>query len=376
MNNIAVLGLFFGDEGKGRIVYEMSQNHNFVVRFSGSSNAGHTIYDEGKKIVRRLLPCVNFNVPNTKAFLASGMVINPDDLLKEVKETEGMFPGSAHRIIVDPDAFAILPEHLEEDKQNMIKFGSTGKGVSPAYRDKVNRCGKKIFDILEDNKSLIELKQMGVKFQTVLELKSEFELGGILFEGSQAILLDINFGTYPCVTSGDCGIGGIINSGFAFCPLDKVYGVVKAYSTRVGEGPYPTEIFGEEAEKLRERGKEYGAVTGRPRRVGWLDLPAIRYAKSKAGVTDLIVTKLDILDGMDRVPICYYYNNKDIYPNEPSSGRDFFTAQANYALIQGWNNSKDINQIKYFIDFIQDNTFLPIRYVSCGVNKEDLVKLS
>lgn len=368
--NIVVLGTFFGDEAKSRVVHSFAPDYEWVVRYSGSSNAGHTLYHNGTKIVRHLLPSADFSSIKNKAFLGSGMVINLEELLTEVQDTEKMFPGSACSIIVDPDAFIITPEHIKEDKEKNAHIGSTGKGVSPAYRDKINRCGVKIKKLINDNAEvIIALKKIGVRFQHALELRNEFFKSNIIFEGSQSILLDPNFGTYPYITSGECGLGGIVNAGFANFMPSKVYGIAKGYSTRVGLGPFPTEIFDKAAENLRTIGAEFGATTGRPRRVGWLDLPAIKYSIEKAGITSLIITKLDILNGFNKVPICHRYEKT------PVSGDDFFQAKPLMMEVNGWNNPKDYMQIKEFIHAIEYWTETKVSLISCGVGKSDILGL-
>jgi len=367
MTNAAIIGGFFGDEAKSRITNYLAPNFKFIVRFNGSSNSGHTFYYHDKKIVRHLLPSADFSY-NNYAFLSSNMVINPEELLQEVKDTEYMFPDVAKSIIVDPNAFVITAKHLEEDKKNIIEFGSTGKGVGCAYRDKINRCGIRINDLLKDNNEvIIALKNLGVRFETALSLYNDFEKFSILFEGAQSVLLDINFGTYPYVTSSECTLGGIFNSGFAAFMPSIVYGITKAYSTRVGKGPFPTEIFDESAEQLRKLGSEYGATTGRPRRVGWLDLPALDYAHKLGGFTDLIITKLDVLNGYKEIPVCIAYK-KTI-----TDQQDFFNAEPQFITLPGWNNSKDKVQIKPFINYIQNYMGCPIKYVSCGVNQGDIL---
>jgi adenylosuccinate synthase len=367
MNRTAIIGVAFGDEAKSRITNHLASNHRYVVRFNGSSNSGHTFYYKQKKIVRHVLPSANFAIDNY-AFLSQNMVINPDDLFKELKETQEMFPHCANRIIVDPNAFVITKEHLEEDKQNVARIGSTGKGVGVAYRDKIYRKGTRIADLIKDNNEIIlALKELGIQFKTAFSMRDEFLRSSILFEGAQSVLLDINFGTYPYVTSSECSLGGIFNSGFADFMPDTVYGIFKAYSTRVGNGPFPTELFGEEAEHLRKIGNEYGATTGRPRRVGWLDLPALDYAIKVGGITELVISKLDILDGMEEVPVCVAYK-------DPITGPEsFFTAKPQLITLPGWQSAKDIKQIKPFLNFIQNNVPCPIRYVSVGVNSSDII---
>lgn len=366
--NIAIIGGFCGDEAKSRAVHWLAKDYKYIVRFSGSSNAGHTLYHNGIKIVRHLLPSADFSI-NNYAVLGSGMVINPEELLQEVKDSELMFPGCAKRVIVDPDAFVITKQHLEEDKINVIKYGSTGKGVSVAYRDKIYRCGTKIQDLIKDNNIIIEsLKKMGVQFKYNLEMYDEFSKAPIIFEGAQAVLLDINFGTYPNVTSGECTPAGIYNSGFSYAMPSKVYGIAKAYATRVGNGPFPTEMEGAEAVSLREAGKEYGATTGRPRRVGWLDLPALKYAIRKSGITNLIITKLDVLDGFDKIKLA------TAYEKEPVCGEDFYNANPSYVEFDGWTDSKDNKQTDAFIKYIENYTERPVTYLSCGVSEEDIIQ--
>lgn len=373
MNNIAVFGAVFGDEGKARIVNWLAKDFKYVARFSGSSNAGHTLYYNGTKIVRHLLPSADFSVENNCAFLGAGMVINPEELLSEIQENMKIFPNLATKVIVDPDVFIITKRHLEEDKENIKTIGSTGKGVSPAYRDKINRKGTRISDLIKDNDNVIlALKQLGVQFKYSLELYEDFEKSNILFEGAQSILLDYNFGMYPYVTSGECGLNGIINAGFAKFLPKTVYGIAKCYSTRVGEGPFPTEIFGEEAEKLRQKGGEFGATTGRPRRVGWLDLPSLDYSCKKGGITDLVITKFDILNGMESIPICTSYEKDPICPS------DFFDAQPEYINMPGWHDVVTYNklhQISDFVDLIENQIKLPVKYISCGVNEDDIIEL-
>lgn len=369
----AVLGAMWGDEGKGHITHWLSPNYDWVVRFNGGANAGHTIYRDGKKFVHNLLPSVDFRNKNTMAFLGAGMVIDPAQLLKEVLEAEKEYPGVASRIYVDPDAFVVMPEHKEIDKRTNAHIGSTHRGIGPAYADKIGRRGTRIRDIIdgkgiEGEAHIDALIHMGVYFKHVLELEDELNDDfNVLFEGAQGILLDINHGIYPYVSCSDCTIGGIHASGFYNYKLDRVYGVAKAYTTKVGEGPFPTELLGKEAEELRERGHEYGATTGRPRRVGWLDLPALRYACKKGGITNLIVTKFDILDGMEQVPVCVSYEKTPVCP------ADFFGAKPTYKNIEGWNNCYDSSQLQPFISTVEHHAGVEVTYISRGTDSKDIV---
>lgn len=368
MNNIAILGAQNGDEGKGRIVHYFSSQYDWVIRLSGGNNCGHTIYSEGKKYVHHLVPSIDFRNSNIKGFLASGMVIDLDALHQELLGFEKDFPGVSSRIYVDPDAFTILDKHRNGDLENVKRIGSTNRGVGPAYVDKMNRCGTKVSDMIQNNHPSIQnLKSLGVNFKYVLELEEDFLNSNCLFEGSQGVMLDLNHGTYPYVSCGDATVAGIYTSGFGFLKIERVYGVAKAYTTKVGEGPFPTELHGEEASMLREKGHEYGATTGRPRRVGWLDLPALEYACKKGGITDLIITKFDVLDNTEQIKICTSYGKK------VTSSRDFFDAVPQYISMPGWKNAKDKNQLSSIIQHIQNTTHCNVKYISCGTSPEDLM---
>jgi len=369
MNNIAILGSFFGDEAKARCAHHLAPDHRYVIRFNGSNNAGHTVFVDGVKCVFNQVPSVDFRAPHTNGILGAGMVINLEALRDELINLEKIYPNMSKRIIVDPDAFVVMPKHIEEDKAKNAHIGSTNKGVGPAYMDKVSRNGTKIRDYLKDNSFITqELQNMGVRFIYTLEMYNELLSSKVLFEGAQGILLDLNAGTYPYVSCGDSTLAGIYSSGFGFIAPTKVYGVAKAYSTKVGNGPFPTEYFGEEAEKLRKLGNEYGAVSGRPRRVGALDLPALRYAAKRGGLTNLIITKLDILNSYYTIKVC------DKYSTDPVSGGDFFAAKPEYQYLHGWKDAHDEDQIRHFIEFVEDQTKLRVEYVSAGVNPEDIIK--
>lgn len=377
--NIAILGAVWGDEGKGHITHNFSKDYDWVVRFSGGANAGHTIYRDGIKYVHNLIPSFDWRSKRPKAFLASGMVIDLEQLLKEVSILNKIDSNLPSRIYVDPDAFVVLPEHKEEDKNTNGHIGSTNRGIGPAYKSKIGRNGVKIKDIMESKRgsklfSLFEffnhLYMSGVNFQYVSELKEDFLKSDILYEGAQGILLDINHGIYPYVSCGDSTIAGIYSSGFGFAKPDKIYGVAKAYTTKVGEGPFPTEIFGDEAETLRKMGNEYGATTGRPRRVGWLDLPALKYACQKGDIDSLIITKFDILNGLEHVNVCSDYNKI------PTSSSDFFKAQPQYITVPGWQDAKQKNQLEIFINMVESYTKCPVDYISCGTKESDIIKYS
>ncbi len=376
--NVAIIDLFFGDNGKGKIVHDFSPNYDYCIRTSGANNCGHVVYRDGKKYVHRLLPSADYRYKNVKSFLAQGVMINLHDLIEEIKKAEEDFPGVGQRIFIDPDAFLIFEKHIEEDKLKNGHIGSTNKGVGPAVVDKFSRSSKRVIDAIKENyKEIDDLKKLGVQFKHVMELQDDFQKSRLIFEGAQGILLDPNFGTYPYCTCTSTDISSIYFSGFNFTKLDKVFGLTKCYATRVGAGPFTTEIFNEEAENLRNLGSEVGSVTGRKRRVGWLDLPAIQYSCKRSAITDIIVTKLDILNSMDKIPVCYKYNKT------PVCGNDFFDAVPYYIDFKGWNDAKDDllnyenknSYTKQYIKYIEMYTGIKVSHASCGTSKEDLISL-
>lgn len=374
--NIAILGSMWGDEGKGAITHHMSRDYDWVVRFNGGANAGHTIYRDGVKYVHNLLPSVDFRNKRTKSYLGAGMVLDLEKLRDEVIEANKHYPGVGKTIYVDMDAFIVEDKHKIEDKATNAHIGSTNRGIGPAYKDRVGRGGKRVGDLFTQGKPdlisgysdiLIDLINKGVIFTYSLELENIFKASNILFEGAQGILLDINHGIYPYVSSSDCCVSGIVSSGFGFVKVDKVYGVAKAYTTKVGEGPFPTEYEGKDAEALRERGHEYGATTGRPRRVGCLDLAALKYACKKGGITNLIVTKFDILDGLDEVKVSVGYTKP------PVCSSDFFNAAPIYIKMPGWQG-KNKDELNNFISLIEATTDRNVSFISWGTNPEDIIK--
>jgi adenylosuccinate synthase len=370
--NIAVLGAVWGDEGKGHIVHSLSGDYDWIVRFNGGANAGHTIYRHGVKYVHNLMPSFDWRSKRPKAFLGSGMVIDIEQLHKEVTTLWNLNSGFSSRVYVDPDAFVVLPEHKEEDKMTNGHIGSTNRGIGPAYKAKIGRKGLRIRDVMnladptKDTKLIDEMRKMGVHFQGMMELRRQMEGESMLFEGAQGVMLDINHGIYPYVSCSESTVAGVYSSGFHFAKLEHVYGVAKCYTTKVGEGPFPTELQGEPAHDLRERGNEYGATTGRPRRVGWIDLPALDYACQKGGITNLIITKFDILNGMGKVPMCVSYDKIPMSPN------DFFEAQPQYIHVNGWENASEESQLYQFITTVERSTRCPVKYISCGTDAKDV----
>ena len=341
--NLAVLGAQWGDEGKGKIVDLLTPRFDIVARYQGGHNAGHTVYVAGTKFILRLIPSGILH-PGVICVIGNGVVVDPQALLAEVDELKKHGIDVESRIVISDKAHLILPYHrdldlLSEARRGERKIGTTSRGIGPAYEDKIARRGIRAGDLadpqtleqdIRDNVNarnrlvqdttmdwravLDQLLSHGVRIRPwvrdVSLMLSEAMRDGksILFEGAQGTLLDIDHGTYPYVTSSNASIGGVC-TGLGVGPrlIGGVLGVAKAYTTRVGEGPLPTELSGEMGNRLRESGNEYGAVTGRPRRCGWYDAVAVRYSVRINGLDALALTKLDVLDGLDRLQICTAY---------------------------------------------------------------------
>ncbi|PNR90829.1 adenylosuccinate synthetase [Petrotoga sp. HKA.pet.4.5] len=407
MKKMSIVGAQWGDEGKGKVVNYFSEKFEWIVRFSGGANAGHTIYYKDKKYVNHMLPSI---MPNSqsKGFLGAGMVLDLEKLVEELNILEADFPGMSSKFYIDLEAFLVLPWHKEEDEiiESMRKkpIGTTKRGIGPAYTDKVSREGIKLYYLFDEKmlkerlediyylksslygnklktskddvfeylmKTKNELEKLKINYASAVEMGNVFRSTSVLFEGAQGVLLDLDFGTYPFVTSSSCMAHGVSSVGFSTFELDEVYGVLKAYTTRVGSGPFPAEIFGEEAHKIRELGKEYGATTGRPRRVGWLDLPALRYAKIRSGLTGLVITKADVLNGLDKIKVCTHYEVNGKTKDTPSSSYDFFVAKPIYTELNGWKDTNDINFLKY-LSYIEEQIGVDIDYISYGPKTEEM----
>ena len=342
--NLAILGAQWGDEGKGKIVDLITPGFSIVARYQGGHNAGHTVYVNGRKFVLRLIPSGILH-PGVTCVIGNGVVVDPVALFAEIDELTSAGIDVGRRIVVSDKAHVILPYHrdldlLSEARRGDRKIGTTSRGIGPAYEDKIARRGIRVGDLadpagleqsvrdnvnarnrlVQDNPMdarvvLDQLRQHAERLKpwirdVSLMLAQAMRDGqSILFEGAQGTLLDIDHGTYPYVTSSNASIGGLC-TGLGVPPkaISAVLGVAKAYTTRVGEGPLPTELFGEMGNRLREGGNEYGAVTGRPRRCGWYDAVAARYAARINGLDGLALTKLDVLDGLPQVEICTSYS--------------------------------------------------------------------
>jgi adenylosuccinate synthase len=372
--NLAVLGAQWGDEGKGKIVDLLTSHFSIVARFQGGHNAGHTVYVNGAKFILRLIPSGILH-PGITCVIGNGVVVDPKALFAELDELTRNGIDVGNRVLISDKAHLILPYHrdldlLSEARRGERKIGTTSRGIGPAYEDKIARRGIRIGDLtdprgLEENvrdnvtarnrlvhdttmdwkvvldELLKHAERLRPMIRDVSLLITDAMRAGkpIMFEGAQGTLLDIDHGTYPYVTSSNASIGGIC-TGLGVPPraIGRVLGVVKAYTTRVGEGPFPTELSGEMGNRLRESGSEYGAVTGRPRRCGWYDAVAVRYAARINGLDGLALTKLDVLDGLERIEICTSYRCGGRTLTEfPSDVGQLAACEPRYESLPGWN---------------------------------------
>jgi adenylosuccinate synthase len=372
--NIAVLGAQWGDEGKGKIVDLLTPNFAAVARYQGGHNAGHTVYVKGQKFVLHLIPSGILH-PGVTCVIGNGVVIDPQALFKEIDELAHLGVAVDGRLLISEKAHVILPYHreldvLSEARRGERKIGTTSRGIGPAYEDKIGRRGIRICDLLGDRAALEQevrenvnarnqiIKESTLDWRPVFEQMVSYgerirpwaadvslvlvELmrkgSSVMFEGAQATLLDIDHGTYPYVTSSNASVGGIC-TGLGVPPraIHGVLGVAKAYTTRVGEGPLPTELSGTLADRLRESGQEYGASTGRPRRCGWYDAVVVRYSARINGLDALALTKLDVLDGLPEVQLCTGYRTAAGTITEfPADLRTLVGATPVYDTMPGW----------------------------------------
>ena len=416
MASIVILGLQWGDEGKGKFVDVVGKKADLVVRFQGGNNAGHTIILGNKKFVFHLLPSGVLS-ENAKCLIASGVVVDLKVLLHEmaILKQQGF---DTSKILISSKAHLIMPYHITLDKafeeNTNNKIGTTQRGIGPTYADKINRVGIRVADLLNFNSfkdklkvNIAEKNQILTKIYNLPEINenaiiSEFEnyakqikhrvvnsqeiileylqnKKNVVFEGAQGSMLDVDFGSYPFVTSSSPSVGGVlIGCGIPANSIEKVVGIVKAYSTRVGEGPFVSEQNNAEGELLRKEGQEFGATTGRPRRCGYLDLNVLRTAVKQNGVTDIVITKLDVLSALEEVKICTHYqiDNQDVY-TLPDTVTDYTKVKPVYKIFKGWKS--DISKITNFKDlpltaqeyikFIESALQVPINMISVGAER-------
>ena len=416
--NLVVLGAQWGDEGKGKIVDLLTPHFSIVGRYQGGHNAGHTVYVNGVKFVLRLIPSGILHAGVT-CVIGNGVVIDPQALFAEIDELTRNSIDVAGRILVSDKAHLILPYHrdldlLSEARRGERKIGTTSRGIGPAYEDKIARRGIRVGDLndpagLEQNvrdnvnarNRLVQDSTMDWKpvlaqllghaerlrpmMRDVSVLLTQAMAAGqsILFEGAQGTLLDIDHGTYPYVTSSNASVGGVC-TGLGIPPraIGRVLGVVKAYTTRVGEGPLPTELTGEMGNRLRDSGNEYGAVTGRPRRCGWYDAVAVRYGVRINGLDALALTKLDVLDGLERIDICTSYTVGGKTLTEfPSDMGQLAACEPVYESMPGWSaptaGVRRFDQLpeaaRKYIARLEEVTGVRAAIVSTGSERDDTI---
>jgi adenylosuccinate synthase len=408
-----IVGLQWGDEGKGKIVDHMAQTHDFVCRFAGGHNAGHTIVVDGQKYALHLIPSGILN-PKAKNIVGNGVVLSPVDFIKEMKQ----FDNLEGRLFISDKAHLLLPYHVLRDQaKERLKgakaIGTTGKGIGPAYSDKIARVGhrvgelhdtdklaSKIIEYFEHNRAKFEIMEIPTPtkeslveelegYRKVLEphitdttqmmWKILDEGKKVLLEGAQGTMLDIDHGTYPFVTSSTT-VSASACSGLGINPKDigKVTGIAKAYCTRVGNGPFPSEDLGVEGERLRKNGHEFGTTTGRPRRCGWFDAVAMRHAVRVNGVDQIALMKLDVLDGFDEVKVCVAYeiDGKEI----DYVPYDLDTAKPVYKTFAGWDKTEGVREFdklpqtaKDYIQTLEDMVGCKIGIISTSPDREDTI---
>ena len=410
----ALLGIVFGDEGKGKVVDFFTPRYDVVARFAGGPNAGHTIIFDGKKFVLRSIPSGIFDEGKTN-IIGNGCVIAPDLFMAEARELEAAGYDIAPRLHISRRAHLILPTHRVLDRayeaaKGKNKVGTTGKGIGPAYSDKAARVGLRVgdieenfeekysalkarheqilrdlhytdYDIAEEEKLWMEGVEYMRRFKlsnTEAEINRALSEGkSVLAEGAQGSLLDIDHGTYPFVSSSSTTAGGVCTGlGVAPNTIDRVFGIFKAYSTRVGSGPFPVELFDETGETLRRIGHEYGAVTGRNRRCGWIDLVALKYAIMINGVTDLVMMKGDVLDDFQTIKVCTAYKKGDEVVTEMPYDTEGY--EAVYEELPGWQTPlTEIREEKDFppafsayIAYLEKQLAVRISIVSVGPDRE------
>ncbi|SFM30289.1 adenylosuccinate synthase [Halopseudomonas yangmingensis] len=422
--NVVILGTQWGDEGKGKIVDLLTDQVSAVVRYQGGHNAGHTLVIDGEKTVLHLIPSGILR-EGVMCYIGNGVVLSPEALLKELKQLEARGVPVRERLRISPACPLILPYHVALDQarekaRGEAKIGTTGRGIGPAYEDKVARRGLRVADLFHRERFAAKLGEVldyhnfalqhyykvdPIDFQKTLDEAMEFadwlrplmtdvtarlhelrrEGANIMFEGAQGSLLDIDHGTYPFVTSSNTTAGGTATgSGFGPLYLDYVLGITKAYTTRVGSGPFPTELFDEVGARLAERGHEFGSTTGRARRCGWFDAVILRRAIEINSISGLCLTKLDVLDGLEVIRICVGYRNADGAVIEaPTDADSYIGLDPVYEEMPGWSEStlgaQTMEQLpenaRAYIRRIEALVGAPIDIISTGPDRNETIIL-
>jgi adenylosuccinate synthase len=408
MSCTIVVGAQWGDEGKGKIIDILAQDADIIVRYQGGNNAGHTVVVGEEQYILHLVPSGIFH-RGKLCIIGNGVVIDPEALLNEIEGLRKKGVKVDGNLLISEASHVIFPYHKVMDKRRGAKIGTTGRGIGPCYVDKMARCGIRMID-------LVNKKSLRRKLEANIEGSTEFDFNKIyreyldygkkikkyltnvslvlnkaitkkkriLFEGAQGTLLDIDHGTYPYVTSSSATAGGALTgTGVGPTHIDKVIGVVKAYTTRVGEGPFPTEFQEELMEKIRSKGKEFGATTGRPRRCGWFDAVIVKHAVIVNGLSEITVTKLDVLDEMEKIKICtgYKYNGK-MYQDFPADIDILENCEPIYEEHKGWledttlvTRYRDLpRNAKAYLGCLSKLLGIKISMVSVGSKREQAFK--
>lgn len=422
MSNVIVLGTQWGDEGKGKVVDLLSERFDVVARFQGGNNAGHTIFIGPKKFVLKLIPSGILR-PGVIAVMGNGVVIDLEALVQEIEGLEAVGIDVTRHLRISNRAQVIFPFHrlaekMSEARKNRTAIGTTSRGIGPAYEDKIGRRGIRIADLydpeclrarydaqVEDKLALAKTFDLedGIDYNAIwnktLELGAKIQpmvcdtaqlLAGamkerkrILFEGAQGTMLDVDHGTYPFVTSSSTAAGGAsTGTGVPPTRINGIIGVSKAYITRVGAGPFPTESLDEYGDMIRKVGNEFGSVTGRPRRCGWFDAPLLRYTSMVNGIDTLIITKLDVLDGLDEIPVCtgYRINGQEVH-EMPATNRALDSIEPVYKKMPGWKaSSRGIPTFEAlpkaaqdYLNFLQEASGVEVGGVSTGPERTETI---
>ncbi len=421
--SVVILGTQWGDEGKGKIVDLLTDQAEAVVRFQGGHNAGHTLVTDGEKTVLHLIPSGILR-EGVLCLIGNGVVLSPEALLKEVGGLEERGVPVRDRLRVSAACPLILPYHIcldqaREQARGNAKIGTTGRGIGPAYEDKAARRGLRLGDMANPELFAEKLREVmdyhnfsltkyyntdAVDYQAVLDqalvqaeqlepmivdvtgLLHQYRNEGrnLLFEGAQGSLLDIDHGTYPFVTSSNTTAGGAsTGSGFGPLYLDYILGITKAYTTRVGAGPFPTELFDETGQHLAERGHEFGSTTGRARRCGWLDLVALKHSMQINSITGLCLTKLDVLDGLETIKVCVSYAGQGVQEHGVFSSDAMLNSSPVYEELPGWSQStvgvKSLEDLptnaRAYIDYIEQALAIPVDIISTGPDRAETIVL-
>jgi adenylosuccinate synthase len=422
MNNVVVLGAQWGDEGKGKIVDLFSERFDIIARYQGGHNAGHTVRIGDKKFILKLIP-TGILRPGKQAAIGNGVVIDPAALLTEINELEAAGFPVRDRLAISNRAHVIFPFHrivekISEGRTDRVAIGTTSRGIGPCYEDKIGRRGIRIADLIDDQNfrslydSLAEDKEILAQAFSIreridfTEIRNQYEEFAeqirpmacdtavllnkainagkrVLFEGAQGTMLDIDYGTYPFVTSSSAAAGGVsTGTGVPPTRIQGVIGVSKAYITRVGGGPFPTEVGDPLGEQIRKAGNEYGAVTGRPRRCGWFDAPLLRYTAMINGIDSVVITKLDVLDELDEIPVCVDYQLCGQKISEmPATPSALNSAKPIYEKLPGWQVStvgatryEDLPvRAKEYLRFLEEQTGVEVGCISTGPERDQTI---